>query len=116
MPRVPLRLWCCAARQHSQEVKTKSGWNLFPAVVESNGKLKDKIRVRGKVEVHPEGSYYLEWRVGKSRLRLMVPEKADVLDLARRKRLELEASKAGVPLAQPADGPGGCGESAKGRY
>ncbi len=89
-----------------KKVRTETGWSLFPAVVEANGKLKDKVRVRGKIEVHPEGSYYLEWRNGKSRVRLLVPEKADVLDLARRKRLELEASKAGVSLAEPVNGSG----------
>ena len=83
-----------------KKVKVEGGWNFFPAVVETNGKLKDKVRVRGSVEVHPEGSYYLQWREGKSRIHQPFPEKADVLDLARRKRLELEAQKAGVPLAE----------------
>jgi hypothetical protein len=35
----------------------EGGWNVFPAVVETNGKLKDKVRVRGPVEVRPEGSH-----------------------------------------------------------
>ncbi len=68
-----------------KKVKVESGWNFFPAVVEPNGKLKDKVRVRGEIEVHPEGSYYLQWREGKSRFRLPVSEKEDVLELARRK-------------------------------
>jgi hypothetical protein len=83
-----------------KKVKVEDGWNFFPAVVETNGKLKDKVRVRGSVEVQPEGSYYLQWREGKSRFRLPVSEKGDVLELARRKRLALEAQKAGVPLAE----------------
>jgi integrase len=106
MPRIPSGYGAAQRVNILKKVKTESGWNLFPAVVESNGKLKDKVRVRGKVEVHPEGSYYLEWRCGKSRFRLLVPEKADVLDLARRKRFELEATKAGVPVAEAADGSG----------
>jgi integrase len=85
------------------KVKVESGWNFFPAVVEPNGKLKDKVRIRGKIEVHPEGSYYLQWREGKSRFRLPVSEKGDVLELALRKRLELDALKAGVPLAEKAE-------------
>ena len=88
----------------------EGGWNFFPAVVEINGNLKDKVHVRGSVEVHLEGSYYLQWREGKSRIRRPVPEKAGVLDLAGRKRLELEARKAGVPLASST-----CSRSAIGR-
>lgn len=42
-------------------------WSLFPAVVEPNGKLKDKIRIKGKIEVHPEGTYYIEWWQGGQR-------------------------------------------------
>jgi hypothetical protein len=34
---------------------------------------------------------------------LPAPEKGDVLELARRKRFELEAQKAGVPLAEAAE-------------
>jgi len=106
MPRISSGYGAAQRVNILKKVKTESGWNLFPAVVESNGKLKDKVRVRGKVEVHPEGSYYLEWRCGKSRVRQLMPDKAEVLDLARRKRLELEAAKAGVPLAEPANGSG----------
>ena len=38
-----------------KKVKIGKTWNLYPAVVEPNGKLRDKVRVRGKIEVHPEG-------------------------------------------------------------
>ena len=44
-----------------KKVKVSTTWNLYPAVVEPNGKLRDKVRVRGKVELHPEGYYYIEW-------------------------------------------------------
>ena len=43
-----------------KKIKVGGNWNLYPAVVEPNGKLRDKARVRGKVEVHPEGYYYIE--------------------------------------------------------
>ena len=50
-----------------KKVKVGKTWNLFPAVVESNGKLRDKVRVRGKVEIHPEGFYaFLETGLQKS--------------------------------------------------
>jgi hypothetical protein len=42
-------------------VKVGANWNLYPAVVEPNGNLRDKVRVRCKVEVHLEGYYYIEW-------------------------------------------------------
>ena len=40
-----------------KKVKVDGAWNFYPAVVESNGKLKDKVRIKGTVEVHPEGVY-----------------------------------------------------------
>jgi hypothetical protein len=83
-----------------KKVKVDGAWNFYPAVVESNGKLKDKVRIKGAIEVHPEGTYYLEWREEKSRFREPVPDKADVLDWARRKFLELQAAKAGVLIAE----------------
>jgi hypothetical protein len=36
-----------------KKVKVGRNWNLYPAVVEPNGKLRDKVRVRGKVELIP---------------------------------------------------------------
>ena len=30
-------------------------WGLYPAVLEPNGRLKDKVRIKGEIEVHPEG-------------------------------------------------------------
>jgi hypothetical protein len=83
-----------------KKIKVDGAWNFYPAVVESNGKLKDKVRIKGTVEVHPEGAYYLQWREGKSRFREPVPDRTDVLDLARRKYLEIEAAKAGVLIAE----------------
>jgi hypothetical protein len=43
-----------------KKVKVGKNWNLYPAVVEPAGKLRDKVRVSRKVEVHPEGFYYIE--------------------------------------------------------
>ena len=42
-------------------VKVDRNWNLYPAVVEPNGKLRDKVRIRGQVELHPERYNYIEW-------------------------------------------------------
>jgi hypothetical protein len=82
-----------------KKIKVDGAWNFYPAIVESNGELKDKVCIKGAVEVHPEGTYYLEWREKKSRFRESVPDKVDVLDWARRKFLELQAAKAGVLIA-----------------
>jgi integrase/recombinase XerD len=82
-----------------KKVKVGKNWNLYPAVVEPNGKLRDKVRVRGKVEVHPEGYYYIEWWQD-GRKREQVKERAEVLDRARRKAIELEANRAGIETVQ----------------
>jgi integrase len=87
-----------------KKVKVNGTWNFYPAVVESNGKLKDKVTVKETVELHREGSYYLQWREGKKRLREPVANKEDVLDRARRKFLELAAGRAGVPIAEASNG------------
>jgi hypothetical protein len=54
-------------------------------VWESNGKLKNKVRVNGRTEVHNEGVYYLEWREG--RLREAVRDRGEVRERARLKAL-----------------------------
>jgi integrase/recombinase XerD len=78
-----------------KKVKVGHTWNLYPAVVEPNGKLRHKVRVRGEVEVHPEGYYYIEWWQD-GRKREQIKDRAEVLDRARRKALELEANRAGI--------------------
>jgi integrase/recombinase XerD len=71
-------------------------WGLYPAVLEPNGRLKDKVRIKGEIEIHPEGTYYIEWREGGERKREAIPDRARVPDLAYRKALELQAAKAGL--------------------
>lgn len=71
-----------------KKVKVEGTWRLCPAVVEANGKLRDRIKVNGRVESHPEGVYYLEWRDNGKRVRESVRNKADVLRLARLKAFE----------------------------
>ena len=82
-----------------KKVKVGKNWNLYPAVVEPNGKLRDKVRVRGKVEVHPEGYYYIEWWQD-GRKREQIEDRAEVVDRARRKALELVANRAGLETVQ----------------
>jgi integrase/recombinase XerD len=78
-----------------KKVKIGKKWNLYPAVVELNGKLRDKVRVHGKVESHPEGYYYIEWWQD-GRKREQIKNRAEVVDRARRKAIELEANRAGI--------------------
>jgi integrase len=82
-----------------KKVKIGKTWNLYPAVVEPNGKLRDKVRVHGKVELHPEGYYYIEWWQD-GRKREQVKDRAEVVDRARRKAIELEANRAGIETVQ----------------
>src|SRR5580658_8404077 len=82
-----------------KKVKVNGAWGLYPAVVESNGKLKDKVRVKGAVEVHSEGQYFIEWWEGTKRKREQIAERTEILDRARRKSLQIEASRIGVPVA-----------------
>jgi len=82
-----------------KKVKVGKIWNLYPAVVEPNGKLRDKVLVRGRVEVHPEGCYYIEWRDG-GRKREQIKDRAEVVDRARRKAIELQANRAGIQTVQ----------------
>jgi hypothetical protein len=55
--------------------------------------------VRGKVELHPEGYYYIEWWHD-GRKREQIKDRAEVVDRARRKALELEANRAGIETVQ----------------
>ena len=45
-----------------KKIKVGTAWRFAPVVAEPNGRLKDKVRIDGSVEVHTEGSYYIEWR------------------------------------------------------
>jgi hypothetical protein len=51
--------------------------------------------VRGKVESHPEGYYYIEWWQD-GRKREQIKNRAEVVDRARRKAIELQANRAGI--------------------
>src|SRR5271165_725284 len=78
-----------------KKVKIGKNWNLYPAVVEANGKLRDKVRVRGKIEVHPEGYYYIEWWQD-GRKREQIKNRAEVVARAPRKAIEFEANRVGI--------------------
>ena len=81
-----------------KKVRTGQGWRLCPVVRETNGRLRDRVRVGGRIEVHAEGVYYLEWREEGRRLRAAIPNSVEVIERARLKSLELEARQTGVNL------------------
>lgn len=81
-----------------KKVRTSQGWRLCPVVRETDGRLRDRVRVGGRIVNHAEGVYYLEWREEGRRRREAIPNPAEVLERARLKSLELEARKAGTAL------------------
>ena len=81
-----------------KKIKVGSAWRFAPVVPESNGRLKDKVRVNGTVEVHTEGAYYIEWRERGKRCRVSVARE-DAVDQARRKAVELRAVRDGLIAA-----------------
>lgn len=78
-----------------KKIKVGGAWRFAPVVPESNGRLKDKVRVNGAVEVHTEGAYYIEWRERGKRCRVSV-SREDAVDRARRKAVELRAVRDGL--------------------
>ena len=58
---------------------------------ESNGRLRGRVHVNGRTEVHSEGVCYLEWREDGRRLREAIPNHAEVLERARLKLIKLDA-------------------------
>jgi integrase/recombinase XerD len=84
-----------------KKIKTANGWRFAPVVPESNGRLKDRVSINGQIEVHPEGAYYIEWRIGGRRGRRYRSAVArdEAIDAARRKAIELRAIRDGLIAA-----------------
>jgi integrase/recombinase XerD len=82
-------------------VATEAGLRYCPAVITSDGRIKqDMVVVNGKEERHPEGAYYLDWRRNGVRVRLSVGKNAqDALTQRDRRTFELNAAAHGVELA-----------------
>jgi integrase/recombinase XerD len=79
-----------------KKVKVNGQWKFCAVVVESNGRLKDKVRIDGHVETHSEGIYYIDWREAGRRRREAILSRSQVLERARLKALEIDARRAGV--------------------
>ncbi len=77
-------------------VKVGDAWR-FANVVKRSGRIvRDHILIAGRVEHHPEGSYYIEWYEHGKRHRKAVADFTTVAEAARLKAIEVEALKAGV--------------------
>jgi integrase len=81
-----------------KKIKTADGWRFASVVPEANGRLKDRVRINGQIEVHPEGAYYIEWRVGgrSGRRYRTAVARDEAIDQARRKAIELRAIRDGL--------------------
>jgi hypothetical protein len=40
-----------------KKIKIDNAWRFAPVVPEANGRLKDRVRINGEIETHPEGAY-----------------------------------------------------------
>jgi integrase/recombinase XerD len=92
----------------TKRVRTSKGPRYCPVVLSANGRIKpDVVLVNGKPERHPEGAYYLEWRVGMKRVRLSIG-KDPATATARRlqKEAELNARNNGVNVISENDSNG----------
>jgi integrase/recombinase XerD len=78
-----------------KKIKLDGRWRFAPVFPEANGRLKDKVRINGTIEVHTEGTYYIEWRDRGKRCRASVTRE-DAVDQARRKAIELRAMREGL--------------------
>jgi integrase len=76
-----------------------------PAVESANGRVKaNVVWVDGKEELHPEGSYYIEWREGSKRRRQSVGKdhlKAHASKLRQEARLNARARGIDIPSDEP---------------
>ena len=53
-----------------KRIKISEKWMLAEALFDSRGRLRrDHVRVQGRDETHPEGSYFIEWWDGGKRYR-----------------------------------------------
>jgi len=90
-----------------KKIKIDNAWRFAPVVPEANGRLKDRVRVNGQIESHPEGAYYIEWRIGGRRGRRyrIAVARDEAIDMARRKAVELRAIRDGLIAAPEPEPP-----------
>ena len=88
-----------------KRIKTAQGWLFFSVARTANGHIRpDLVLVNDKVERHPEGAYYLEFRQNGKRIRQNAGRDAEEADrLKGAKEAEIAARNAGVPVLAQTD-------------
>jgi len=99
MPK-PTKLACVKLLK---QVKLPHRWMLTPALFDSRGRVRpDHVRVKGKDEIHPEGSYFIEWwNEGHRHRESAGGDAQDAADKARVKEAHLTAERNGIIPALP---------------
>src|SRR5579864_9769392 len=79
-------------------VKVANKWRFAPMHLVNNKLKFDWVLIDGQPEHHVEGTYYIEWYEAGKRRRQSVKDAAEVLEQARRKAAELDATKTGLQI------------------
>ena len=81
-----------------KQIKHDGKWIPAPALFDSKGRVRrDHVTVQGRDELHPEGTYYLEWWSGGERSREAGgPDAFLAAERARHKQAELSAARSGI--------------------
>lgn len=85
-----------------KQVKVEGHWILAAALFDSKGRIRrDRVCIKGRGELHPEGGYFIEWWSQGNRSREAVGAEAwAAAEKARLKQAELSAVRHGL-IAQP---------------
>jgi hypothetical protein len=81
-----------------KQVKVNDTWRHARALFDSKGRVRrDHVRINGKDEVHPEGSYFIErWDEGKRHCEPAGADAQEAADQARVKQAEVTAQHSGI--------------------
>jgi len=81
-----------------KQVKVEGKWRHARALFDTKGRVRrDRVRVGGQDELHPEGSYFIEWwDDGKRHLEPVGADAQDAAEQARIKQAELAAMRNGI--------------------
>jgi hypothetical protein len=86
-----------------KQIKIDNKWRHARALFDSKGRVRrDRVRIAGKEESHPEGSYFIEWwDKGKRFCEPARGNAQDAADRARVKQAELTAVRNGIVPEPP---------------
>ena len=87
-----------------KKIKINGNWTLAPVLFDSKGRVRrDHVKIQGRDEDHPEGSFYLEWWDGGKRYREAAgPNAFAAAEKMRVKQAELTAMRNGIMPHPPA--------------